>query len=93
MIYALLFISTFVTVFALGLQSLNVNGGHYVAAFFTSFLIGAGNVVVLKLVPTADVGQIVAYLAGGPVGIIASMWFHQRTIGRKREAREAGLRG
>ena len=35
-----LFASTFALVFFLGLQSLNVNNGHYRAAFFTSFGIG-----------------------------------------------------
>ncbi|MFA5941389.1 MAG: hypothetical protein WC809_18710 [Sinimarinibacterium sp.] len=95
MIYAILFISTFVTVFALGLQSLNVNGGHQRAAFFTSFLIGAGNLVVLKYVPGGDIGEAIAYLAGGPVGIVASMHFHRRTIGRRRarEAAESQIRG
>ena len=34
---AALFASTFALVFFLGLQSLNVNNGHYRAAFFTSF--------------------------------------------------------
>lgn len=33
--------STFGLVFALGLQSLNVNGGHMRLAFLTSFAIGA----------------------------------------------------
>jgi hypothetical protein len=47
-----LFISTFVLVCALGLQSLNVNGGHYVAAFFTSFAIGAS-----KSPPTSPEGR------------------------------------
>lgn len=84
MIELLLFASTFVTVFALGLQSLNVNGGHYVAAFFTSFVIGTGNLFVLKLVPGAGLTEIAAYLAGGPFGIMASMWMHRRTIGRKK---------
>ena len=48
-----LFVSTFGLVFCLGLQSLNVNGGYYVSAFVTSFAIGAGNLVVLKLAPSA----------------------------------------
>lgn len=37
-----LFASTFVLVFALGAQSLNVNNGHYIAAALTSFVIGGG---------------------------------------------------
>lgn len=71
-----LFLSSFLLVFALGLQSLNVNGGHYAAAFFTSFLIGAGNLIVLKLAPNAGPTEMLAYLAGGPLGIICSMVFH-----------------
>lgn len=92
MIELALFASTFVTVFALGLQSLNVNGGHYVAAFFTSFLIGAGNLVVLKVVPHSDMAQMLAYLAGGPFGIVMSMVVHRRTIGRRRRQGAAAER-
>ena len=77
-----LFASTFALVFALGMQSLNVNGGHYKAAFVNSFLIGASNLSVLKIVPHANVMEMCAYLMGGPFGIIASMWIHRRTIGK-----------
>ena len=82
----ILFGSTFVVVFALGLQSLNVNGGHYIAAFLTSFAIGGANMVLLKLGPQASTSEIVAFLGGGPFGIVLSMWIHQRTIGRRRRA-------
>lgn len=78
-----LFASTFVLVFALGLQSLNVNGGHYLAAFLTSFLIGGANLVVLKLAPNATTNEIIAYLCGGPLGIVASMAAHRRVVRRK----------
>lgn len=81
---AILFASTFALVFALGMQSLNVNGGHYKAAFFTSFLIGGSNLVLLKLGPDATGWEITAYLTGGPLGIVLSMWLHRRTIGRHR---------
>lgn len=78
-----LFVSTFVLVFFLGLQSLNVNRGHYLAAFLTSFGIGASNLIVLKLAPNATAVEMGAYLTGGPFGIIASMWVH-RHFTRKR---------
>ncbi len=80
-----LFASTFALVFALGLQSLNVNGGHYRAAFLTSFAIGAANLVLFKLAPEATGIEIAAYLAGGPIGIISAMKAHpwlRRTFGR-----------
>lgn len=73
---AWLFASTYVLVFALGLQSLNVNGGHYAAAFFTSFGIGASNLVLFKMAPDAGGIEIVAYLAGGPLGIVSAMRAH-----------------
>ena len=77
-----IFASTFVLVFALGFQSLNVNRGHYWAAFFTSLAIGGSNLVLFKTVPQADWMQIIAYLTGGPFGIVASMWAHRRWMGR-----------
>lgn len=81
----MLFGSTFLTVLALGLQSLNVNGGHYRAAFVTSFAIGAGNLVILKIAPNASPSEMAAYLSGGPLGIISSMKIHYRLIGRRKK--------
>lgn len=87
----ILFTSTFVLVFALGLQSLNVNGGHYRAAFLNSFLIGAAQMILLKLGPEASATEIAAYLAGGPFGIVTSMWAHAR--GKAWLARGARVKG
>lgn len=74
MILAALFGSTFVVVFALGAQSLLVNNGRYAAAFCNSFLIGACNLVLFKLAPQATAFEIVAFLCGGPLGIVSAMW-------------------
>lgn len=79
-----LFVSTYALVFFLGLQSLNVNRGHYLAAFFTSFGIGLSNLVLFKLAPDASGTEMAAFVAGGPLGIVSSMWVHQRTIGRSK---------
>ena len=76
----LIFASTFVLVFALGFQSLNVNNGHYKAAFLTSFAIAASNLILFKTIPQANWLEIAAYLAAGPLAIIASMWAHKRLI-------------
>lgn len=77
-----LFVSTFVVVFALGFQSLNVNGGHYVLAFLTSFAISGSNLVLFKYAPGASFTQCVAFMGGGPFGIIAAMWMHRRFVRR-----------
>jgi hypothetical protein len=77
--YALLvFLGTWLSVFTLGLQSLNVNQGHYLAAAVTSLGIGAGHVLLYKYMPTADWLELGGYFIGGVTGITASMWFHRR---------------
>lgn len=76
----ILFTSTYILVFALGCQSLSVNNGHYVMAFFNSFVIGAGQMVLFKLAPEASWSEIAAFLAGGPFGIVSSMWAHPHLV-------------
>lgn len=80
---AALFVSTFALVFFLGLQSLNVNNGYHVAAFFTSFGIGVGNLVLFKLAPEATGIEIAAFLLGGPFGIVSAMRFFRFVRMRK----------
>lgn len=70
-------------VFALGFQSLNVNNGHYFAAALTSFVIGAMQMILLKLLPDASSIEIAAFVGGGPLGIAASMWAHHRMLGKR----------
>lgn len=74
----LLFLSTLVLVFALGLQSQLVNNGHYAGAFINSLLIGGSNLLLFKLAPDATGWEVAGYLAGGPIGIIAAMWVFRR---------------
>lgn len=81
----ILFASVFASVFALGFQSQNVNQGHYTSAFITSFFIGAGHLALYRLMPEASLSETVAYLMGGPFGIVASMIVHRRTLGKKRQ--------
>jgi hypothetical protein len=91
---AICFVSTFIAVFALGLQSLNVNQGHYLAAAVTSLMIGSSTIALYKFMPGANAADVAGYLAGGVTGITSSMWFHQRfkawwteALARRREAR------
>lgn len=71
-----LFASTFFMVFALGIQQLNVQNDHRAAAMFTSLFIGASQMVLFKLAPSADWAEIAAFLSGGPFGIYAAMAAH-----------------
>lgn len=47
----LLFLSTYIAVFALGFQSLNVNNGHEKTAFMTSIVISSMNLAILNTCP------------------------------------------
>lgn len=86
---ALLFFSSLFMVFLLGMQSLNVNGGHYMAAAVTSILIGVCNFFVLRYIPTSQdmsFWPFIAYIAGGPIGIVLSILFHQKFRKRNSES-------
>jgi hypothetical protein len=65
--------STFFLVFFLGLQSLIVNSGYRLLAFSNSFAIGVANLTLFRLAPDATGIEIVAFLSGGPFGIVAAM--------------------
>lgn len=95
MSHALLcFVSTFVAVFALGLQSLNVNQGYRWAARLTSLLIGTSHIALYRFMPGASWLEVAAYLAGGVAGIDCSMWFHPaaRAWLEARKSRKPGQR-
>jgi hypothetical protein len=78
-----LFASAFGTVFALGFQQQNVIHRHFTAAALTSFVIGACQIYLWRTLPDSNASQIIATLAGGPIGIIAAMYLHPRLMRRK----------
>lgn len=86
---AILFGTTFVLVFALGVNTLSVNRDQYGIAFLTSFLISGSNLVILRTVPQGDLLEVAAYMLGGPFGIVASMWMHKRFLGKAKARKEA----
>jgi len=73
----LLFAATYLLVLFLGLQTLNVSGGHRLMAAITGFGIGSANLAILKIVPgPTSFLEMTAYLSGGPLGIVTSMAIH-----------------
>ncbi len=85
---AIIFVATYVVVVCLGFQSLTVNHGHYRAAFFNSFLISGANLVILHFVPKAHGDlEYLAYMTGGPLGIVTSMWIFRRTLGKRKSGK------
>ncbi len=78
-----LFFSAFAVVALLVFQQMNVSGRHYILAALTSVAIGAAQIVLWRLIPSASWSEIVAALAGGPAGVLFSMWAHPRLVRRK----------
>ena len=82
-----LFASTYLIVFLLGFQSLNVNQGYRAMSMITSLGIGISNLLLFRIVPNMDTSwiNVSAYLLGGPLGIVSSMHFHSWLLQKKRE--------
>lgn len=81
----LLFTSTFILVFALGMQSQLANNGHYVAAFVNSFVIGLAQIGALHVIHATSLVDYAAYVLGGPIAIVCSMAFFRRFFRRKTD--------
>lgn len=77
------FFATYVTVFALGFQSRNVNTHQYIPAALTSIVIGATHLVLYKMLPDAGIETAVAFLIAGSMGITSSMYVHDRWMMKK----------
>lgn len=76
-----IFVATFAVVLFLGLQSQNVRDGHKMLAVITSFGISAANLFILKIMPgPTGLADVLAYLIGGPLGILTSMHLHPHVV-------------
>lgn len=77
----MIFAATFALVLFLGLQQLNVQGNHRVLAMLTSAGISLANLGVLKSIPgPTDWLDLLAYVSGGPVGVLVSMVIHPHLV-------------
>lgn len=85
MTHLLLFLSAFTSVFALGFQQQNVIHRHFVAAAFTSLVIGAALIYQWRAMPSANISEVIATLLGGPCGITAAMWLHPKIFKRGKK--------
>lgn len=73
----LIFVCTYSVVLALTVQHLNINAGQQLLAFLTSLLISVCNLALLKLIPQpTGLAEILAYVLGGPLGIVTAMRVH-----------------
>lgn len=79
--YLTIFATGFVSVFALGFQSRNVNNGNYGYAAGTSFFIGITSAYLWNHVPPTLLGGMV-YGASGAAAIVSSMYIHERFVNK-----------
>lgn len=85
-----IFALQFVGVFALGAQSLNVNGGHRLLAALTSVIISVTSLTSLHLTlvrPSATWGDYAAFTVGSVLGILTSMNVQPRVAAWLRNLR------
>lgn len=75
-----LFLSAFVSVFALVFQQQNVIHRHFILGAFTSLVIGAALIYQWRAIPGASISEVAATLLGGPVGFISSLWGHPQIM-------------
>ncbi|MDE3022708.1 MAG: hypothetical protein KGI54_12760 [Pseudomonadota bacterium] len=80
---ASLFFGSFFLAFMIGIQNLNISSGRYIAVFLTSVMISGLNLIVLKQAPNASWIEMLAYVSGGPLGMVSGMWFHNRVVGQE----------
>ena len=73
----LILLGQFLAVFLLGFQSRCVNSGKAGVSFCTSMLIGMCQVWMFKSIPAAQGWELLAFLLGGPCGIVASIYAHR----------------
>lgn len=72
----LLFTSSFAIVLFLGFQSQIVRLGHKKMAFFLSLGVGTMQIFSFKLVPDANMIELIAFVLGGAIGIVSSITVH-----------------
>jgi len=77
-----IFAAQFVVIWMLGLQSINVNRGHYVLAALTSFGLGIVGFYVTGVVAMVFQNgmlntMFISFIVAGPCGIVTSMWTHK----------------
>jgi hypothetical protein len=82
--YLTIFAAGFVSVFALGFQSRNVNHGNYRWAAGTSFIVGSTSAFLWSHITQPGVGAIggIVYGLSGSLAITLSMYVHERFIQR-----------
>lgn len=76
-----LFAGSFSIVCALGFQQQNILRRRHLMAMLNATLIGTLNLLMLKLAPQASPSEMLAFVAGEPLGTFAALWLNGRLLG------------
>lgn len=83
--YLIQFVVVLFTVALKGFQYKNVQGNHYRLVGITSFLMAAGDVISIGLIVNNGWWSILPAGAGASIGILGSMWIHDRVVSISKE--------
>ena len=75
-----LFGGSFVFVFALSFQQRNVHYHRYFLAGVNSAFIAALNLFVVKVGSQASPSEMLAFIAGQPLGTLVAIWLSSRSL-------------
>ncbi len=78
-----MFVTSFFSVFLLGMQSKNVNQSRYFAAVVTSFGISVANFLFIRYAANGSLIAFFVLAAGGCCGIASSIWVHDKVLSKK----------
>ena len=78
------FVSAFVLVLTRAFQQLNVIHHLYLPAFFTSFVIAAGEIGVITSGVIHGWNAVPPIGLGGAIGVVSAMYFHNKIFKRRR---------
>jgi hypothetical protein len=76
-----LFAGSFAIVFALGFQQQIIHHRRHLLAMLNATTIGMLNLLLLKLGPQASPSEMIAFIAGQPLGTLAALWLIGRYFG------------
>jgi CHASE2 domain-containing sensor protein len=90
--YLVQFLVALATVALKGFQYKNVQGNHYRLVGITSFLMAAGDVVSVGLIVHNGWWSIIPAGVGASLGMVGSMWVHDRYIPKENTKQPSKLR-
>lgn len=85
-----MFGGSFVFVFALSIQQHNIHGGRYLMAVFNAAFIASLNLLVVKIGSQATPSEMLAFIAGQPLGTVAAMWLSSRNLAIHQDSVSSG---